>query len=123
MSKGAGALRECRTFRFVEDRICALLTHPDAWGAPEAVELQVLLVLEVGLTASGAPDAVVGGLQDRYNRHLAREVGGLPTSLALRLGLDRTASQRLVQVLAQFCQSENLPWDGACLAEISQLSR
>ncbi len=45
-----------QTLRFVEDRICALLTGPAARGSSEVVELQVLLMIEVGLPASDAPD-------------------------------------------------------------------
>jgi hypothetical protein len=103
-------LSDRQTLRFVEARNCALLTGPAARGSPEVVELQVLLMIEVGPPASDAPDEGVEGLQDRYTRHLAPEVGGPTASLALRLGL-------------QLCQSEYLPRDGSRLAQNTQLSR
>ncbi len=72
-----------RLLPFLEERLEALLTVPDAWGTPEAVELQVLL-----------------------ETYLSREVPGPPATLAFRLGLDSFASPRFVEVLRTFASLE-----------------
>ena len=95
-----------RLLPFLEERLEALLTVPDAWGTPEAVELQVLLLLEIRLVAGGAARGEVEGLQQRYETYLSREVPGPPATLAFRLALDSLASPRFVEVLRTFASLE-----------------
>lgn len=91
---------------FVRQRIGALLDRPDAWGPPEAVELQLLLLLEMWQLASGASQEEIDGVFDRYQRHLGRAVPGPPASLSERLGLAARADERFVRVLREFVDTE-----------------
>lgn len=70
---------------FVDERLNAMLQHPDSWGGPEAFELQVLLLLESAQTSfagrSGQESLVA--FQDRYAKFLRRDfpkVGARPLS-------------------------------------------
>lgn len=91
---------------FVHQRISALLAAPDAWGAPEAVELQVLLLLEMWQVTEGAAQEMVDGVSDRYDHHISRAVPGPPVLLAARLGLTTHANDRFVEVLRAFVKDE-----------------
>lgn len=91
---------------FVHQRISALLDTPDAWGAPEAVELQLLILLEMWHVTQGAPQEEVDGVSDRYDRHIGVAVTGGPVMLAARLGLTTHANERFVEVLREFVMSE-----------------
>jgi hypothetical protein len=91
---------------FVEQRLISMLRTPDAWGTPDAVELQVLLLLEVRLKAKGADDVELRDVQQRYTRFLAQRLPGPPSSLAERLGVGFSANARFVELLGEFVQSE-----------------
>lgn len=91
---------------FIDQRLYSMLQMPDAWGAPEAVELQVLLLLEVRLKAKGADDEAVSHVQKRYYHFLAQHLPGPPCSLAERLGLGFSANDQFIQLLKSFAQSE-----------------
>jgi len=91
---------------FVRARLKALMERPDAWGPPEAVELQVLLLLEMWHVAAGASREQVDGLLDRYHRYLAAHVPGPPIALAMRLSLSDRANARFVDALQEFIASE-----------------
>jgi hypothetical protein len=94
---------------FARDRLSALLARPDGWGSPEAVELQVLLLVEVALVARGELRERVDGTHERYVRFLARAIGQ-PNSLPLfaRLGLTDRASMPFVDLLRAFVHSEGI---------------
>lgn len=94
---------------FVNQRVSALLASPDAWGPPEAVELQLLLLLEMWHVARGAPRDEIDGVTERYDRHLGRAVPGPPVSLAARLELTAQADERFVNVLRDFAATELAP--------------
>ena len=88
---------------FVRQRLTSLLTEPDAWGPPIAVELQLLLLVEVLHTIRGSdPD----GVASRYEHHLAARVPGPPAPLADRLGLNGLATSRFIEILRDFSSSE-----------------
>jgi hypothetical protein len=91
---------------FVQQRIAALLTMPDAWGAPESVELQLFLLLEMEHVVHGSPRDVVNDLQDRYRRYLGYVLPGQPVALAVRLGLGERATPRFVELLRGFVEEE-----------------
>lgn len=95
-----------RMLDFVDQRVAALLDQPDGWGAPESVELALLLLIEMRHTALGSPEVHVDGVNDRYHAFLDREHPGRPTSLAARMGLPRRASDEFVQILHKFVVEE-----------------
>lgn len=101
--EGAG-----RVAAFVHQRTTALLERPDGWGPPAAVELQLLLLLEMGHVAAGAPPEVVDGTMDRYRRYMGRSVGESSLSLAGRLGLTTRSNERFVALLRGFVAEEQL---------------
>jgi hypothetical protein len=94
---------------FVRQRVVALFDTPDAWGPPEAVELQLLLLLEMWHVASGASQEETDGVVKRYQRYLRRTVPGPPISLASRLELTTRANERFVEVLRAFAMTELAP--------------
>lgn len=88
---------------FVRQRLTSLLAEPDAWGPPIAVELQLLLLVELLHTVrSSDPDVVAA----RYERHLAARVPGAPAPLADRLGLTGSATPEFVDILRVFAATE-----------------
>lgn len=91
---------------FVDQRLYSMLQMPDAWGAPEAVELQILLLLEVRLKAKGVNNEDVSHVQKRYYNFLAQHLPGPPCSLAERLGLGFSANEQFLLLLKSFAQSE-----------------
>lgn len=91
---------------FVRQRVSALLKVPDVWGPPEAVELQLLLLLEMRHVASGASQEETDGVTDRYRRHLGRVVPGPAIPLSARLELTTHANEQFVQVLRNFADLE-----------------
>lgn len=101
-----GAPVSLETPRFVRQRLHAILASPDEWGPPEAVELQVLLLVEILLVTSGRPTAYADQVVVRYRQF--RETHGLasPLPLAHRLGLRNRASAEFINVLKRFTESE-----------------
>lgn len=91
---------------FVDQRIEALLRTPDGWGPPHAVELQLLLLMEMWLVVRGSAKPVVDGTTERYQRFLARTLPGSPIPLALRLGLVEQSNERFVTILRSFVAAE-----------------
>ena len=91
---------------FVDQRLEAILSHPDGWGPPHAVELQVLLLIEMGHIAHGRTEDHVYGVTERFSRHLGQRLPGPPLPLAHRLGLKDSANDRFVQVLRDFIEAE-----------------
>lgn len=94
------------TTRFVWRRLLAMLERPDAWGPPEAVELQVLLLLEILLVSAGLPPAYADQVVVRYRRFRDAEGVGSPLSLAARLGLRHRANAEFTRLLRKFAESE-----------------
>lgn len=68
-------------------RLDALLQRPDGWGPPQAVELQVLLLLEVGHCLAGREEAFVDATWDRWGEHVGLLFPDDNRPLATRLGL------------------------------------
>ena len=91
---------------FLRQRFAAILKRPDGWGPPHAVELQVLLLVEMWHVAHGAAPVHVNGVTQRYDEYLGRTLPGAPTPLAHRLGLDQTANERFVEILRAFIEQE-----------------
>jgi hypothetical protein len=98
--------RIAQVLGFVEERMAAILERPDGWGAPESVELQVLLLVEMRHTVLGMAKEHVDRVNDRYQAFLDKEVPGRPTSLGARLGLSHRATPGFVAVLQRFVQAE-----------------
>ncbi len=94
--------------QFVNQRIADLLRAPDGWGPPHAVELQLLLLIEVLHVASGSPPGIVDGVMERFDRYIGTRVPGPPLPLALRLGLQDEANTQFIDLLHGFLQSERL---------------
>lgn len=91
---------------FAHQRLRSLLSHPDAWGAPESVELQMLLLLEVRQAALGFSPAEIAEVQRRYAAFLHRQYPGPPVPLAIRLGIAEGATPLFVSVLRDFIKHE-----------------
>lgn len=83
-----------------------MLKKPDAWGIPEAVEFQVLLLVELCLVIDGASQPAVDGLMARYRDFLSVRAPGGPVPLAERLGLRYRASIEFVALLTEFVRQE-----------------
>ncbi len=93
---------------FVRRRLTSLLQNPDGWGPPHAVELQLLLLLEMWLVVAGAPQETVDAVAERYQRFLSRELPGPPLPLSLRLRLGNESSPEFVRFLRKFVLAEQL---------------
>lgn len=91
---------------FVPNRLARMLKKPDAWGIPEAVEFQILLLIEMCLVIDGAPTAIVDGLMGRYWDFLHLRKPGGPVPLSERLGLRFRASEEFIQILSEFTRLE-----------------
>lgn len=92
---------------FVEQRLLAILTSPDGWGPPQAVELQVLLLIEMWHVIQGAPSDQVNNTSRRYAQYLGSVLPGPPVDLAHRLELtDERATDQFVAILREFVQRE-----------------
>lgn len=93
--------------KFVRDRCEAILHRPDGWGPPHAVELQLLLLIEMWHVVQGAPMERVDSVTERYDRFLGTTLpGGPPVPLASRLGLDQRATEQFVEILRTFLKQE-----------------
>lgn len=91
---------------FVHDRLTNLLRAPDAWGPPQAVELQLLLLVEMWHVVNGASREHVDGVTERYDRFVGSALPGAPLPLALRLGLTTRANERFTEILGAFLRAE-----------------
>lgn len=91
---------------FLRQRFAAILRRPDGWGPPHAVELQVLLLVEMWHVAHGAAPEHVNGVTQRYDEYLGRTLPGAPVPLAHRLGLKQTADDKFTEILRTFVQQE-----------------
>lgn len=91
---------------YIQRRLSAILQRPDGWGPPHAVELQVLLLVEMWHVLCGAQQAEVDDVTNRFSRFLARQLPGPPLPLALRLGLTHRSSPQFVELLRQFVEEE-----------------
>ncbi|MCB9760482.1 MAG: hypothetical protein H6739_11640 [Alphaproteobacteria bacterium] len=91
---------------FIAHRMASILRTPDGWGPPHAVELQLLLLIEMLHVVRGAPREYVDTVMERYARHLGSVIPGPPTPLALRLGLEDQADERFVAILRDFLNAE-----------------
>lgn len=91
---------------FVHRRINAMLRRPAGWGPPHAVELQILLLVEMWHVVQGAPKERVDGVMERYDRFLAGVLRpGAPLPLAFRLD-DASTDLRFSEILSAFIQAE-----------------
>lgn len=91
---------------FLTSRLSAILSRPDAWGPPVAVELQILLLVEAHHAAAGAPADVVDGTMTRWLAHAEQHIPGRPFLLAGRLGLENKATPQFVRILEAFVERE-----------------
>ncbi|HND33071.1 MAG TPA: hypothetical protein PKY30_06805 [Myxococcota bacterium] len=104
---------------FTLERLTELLKYPAMWGGAESVELQVLQLLEIRLKLVGAGEDDLDALKGRYLAFLAREVGGAPTLLHKRLGLERQSSPDFIRLLTRFAGEEvqrNFPFSATARA-------
>ena len=95
---------ETRVAAFARIRMRELLESPDAWGRPDELERQVLLLVEVLLVAASENNLdTVACLNDRYLAYLNRTVGGQKNAiLAIRLQLGNHTSECFTEVLRNF---------------------
>lgn len=94
---------------FVRQRISAVLQHPRGWGPPRAVELQILLLVEVGLVGKGASKETVDGVLLRWSRHVGKVVCPGPQDLTGKLGISDSwvgPTSTFVEVVREFIESE-----------------
>ena len=91
--------------RFARDRLLAVLARPDGWGPPEAIEAQVLLLVDVQLVAYNESDRV-DGIPERFAAFRARHGVGGSLSLAGVLGEGLRSSARFTGLLAAFVDEE-----------------
>lgn len=100
---------------FIDTRIEDVLSCPDLWGTPEAVENKLLTLLEIRHVAVGATLDVCNDTCRRFVR-LTEEVAPGQRSLARKLGLHTlrephqlhraSDDPRFVEVLRKFVRSE-----------------
>lgn len=90
---------------FVQQRTSALLESPDGWGPPHAVELQVLLLVEIQHALRGSPE-IAEGVTRRFAGYLGEILPGPPHPLAIRMGLDDSATKEFVAHLRVFVARE-----------------
>ena len=95
-----------KTRAFVMQRISAMLAHPDGWGPPLTVELQLLTLVETLHALDGAPDDRIHGVTRRFAGFIRKRVPGPSVPLAERLDLENEASEEFVRILAQFMVAE-----------------
>jgi len=94
---------------FVRNRIAALLRTPEmwTWGPLDAVELQVLQLLEVAHVAAGSTPDCAKAVPRRYWEHLeASKLPGYNRTLAGRLGLSQEPDDAFVRILNSFVTRE-----------------
>lgn len=99
---------------FIDQRFTAIMTFPEAWGPPEAIELQVLLLIELRKVALGAPQedgTPAANTMDSYDRFLALSVGGPPFCLAVRLQLKDTPREEDCENRKRFFELLRAFWD------------
>ena len=101
----------------MQDHICrrleAILKSPDGWGPPHAVELQVILLVEMWHVVRAASREQVDNTTRRFAGFLGSVLPGPPTPLAVRLGLTDTATEQFVAVLREFIHHESVDLAGA----------
>jgi hypothetical protein len=91
---------------FIDSRIDSILKAPDMWGPPLAVELQLILLLELREVA------IEGVTQDRavlrrYQVHLKKATNGSGNMMLCdQLGLGHSASESFTQVLRSWVEVE-----------------
>lgn len=96
-------------FAFAQQRLEAILDYPDGWGPPRAVELQVLLLVELLHVIDGRSKDHVDGTARRWQRHIFEQtkIEG-PLDLSGKLGLEHRASPEFVAVIRTFLVSEGI---------------
>jgi hypothetical protein len=99
---------------FIDQRFTAIMTLPEAWGSPEAIELQVLLLVELRKVALGAQQedgTPAANTMYSYDRFLALSVGGPPFCLAVRLQLKDTPCAADCENRKRFFELLRAFWD------------
>lgn len=96
---------------FILRRIEAILHRPDTWGPPRAVELQVLLLVEMWHVVAGASKDRVDDTHIRYDQYLDSVLPANCFDLTGKLGLTNRASDQFVDLLRNFVKQEELPVD------------
>lgn len=91
---------------FVSRRLDSIWRHPDGWGPPHAVELQVLLLVEMWHVLMGSHPEEVDRVTERFANFLADNCAGPPVPLAVRLRLAHTSTKQFITLLRSFVQEE-----------------
>ncbi len=87
---------------FAEERLDAMLARPGMWGSAEAVEMQVLLLLELEAVASTSREVndTLCWMKVLYRQFIhARVPSATPAPLAQQIGNDL---ERLARLLGEF---------------------
>ena len=99
----------CTTAKqFLTSRLSVVIERPDAWGPPIAVELQVLMLIELLLLAEGKPADHIDGMPGRYDSFLAQNLGENSLPLAHRLALTNTSTEQFAKLLRDFAVTEGV---------------
>jgi hypothetical protein len=103
-----GTATHYSTRSFAFNRLLNILREPNGgWGAPQAVELQVLLLVELCHVAVGVPRESVDGTQARFQAFIFAKLGtGGPQDLAGTLKLTDSATDEFTRILKDFVTSE-----------------
>jgi hypothetical protein len=105
---------ETAVIEFIDRRFNAIMTFPEAWGPCEAIELQVLLLVELRKVALGDQQedgTPAANTMHSYDRFLALTVGGRPFSLAVRLKLQDPPSENDLERRQRFFEVLRAFWD------------
>jgi hypothetical protein len=97
---------------FIDQRFTAIMTLPEAWGSPEAIELQVLLLVELRKVALGHTQE--GGVTDvntTYSRFLESVVGESVFPLAVQLRLTGPPTEADAKNRERFFSLLSTYWD------------
>jgi hypothetical protein len=93
----------------MQARLTSLLNQPGMWGPAIAVELQVLLCIDVLLALQGKSREHVDGVPGRYYAFLDEVVPfEVAMPLSIRLDLQHDATDEFVQLLNEFAKREGV---------------
>lgn len=94
---------------FINKRLAAIFKNTDSWGPPLAVELQVILLIEMWHVNCGRTEYFVYNTNSRFIKFIYRDdraPGPNNLPLAHQLKLDNSSNEIFVEILKDFTIKE-----------------